>query len=481
MKNLSSLSKVNYLNLIVIFTMILSCGITGFVNGFSPISLVLTSFNIILLVVMYRYVTKSRNYLHDILDVFEDALDGNFETRKVGITEKGKLGRLGWAVDNFLDQVEVFTREVNTSIDYASKNKYFRRIDTRGLNTGFTKTSGKINTAIDAMQAEFLAQKEKNFAGELGRTGTPLVVSFQAIQTQLASGVEELNDTAQRAESTAEASNLTVEQAEDVINKLLNLSEHITNNVTAVDSLIERTDEINAVVDLIKDIADQTNLLALNAAIEAARAGEHGRGFAVVADEVRKLAERTQKATSEIGISLQTLKQETGTISESADVMNSASSESVEMLESFKTTLYEFNSSANEMKIDAENLKNMLMVILVKIDHILFKSDAFTRVIAHKGSDGVSSHTECRLGKWYEGEAKERFGKTSAYKGMNNPHAIVHNAAIAAENIFAEGYDEKKVPVVLEKFTEMENASNELFESLDKMIEEHHRETTSKN
>jgi hypothetical protein len=64
---------------------------------------------------------------------------------------------------------------------------------------------------------------------------------------------------------------------------------------------------------------------------------------------------------------------------------------------------------------------------------------------------------------------------------MNNPHAIVHNAAIAAENIFAEGYDEKKVAVVLEKFTEMENASNELFESLDKMIEEHHREMTSKN
>jgi len=85
-------------------------------------------------------------------------------------------------------------------------------------------------------------------------------------------------------------------------------------------SLVESSSEIENILKVIDDIADQTNLLALNAAIEAARAGEAGRGFAVVADEVRKLAERTQAATGEVESIVSQLMADTGSAKESMDV-----------------------------------------------------------------------------------------------------------------------------------------------------------------
>jgi len=116
------------------------------------------------------------------------------------------------------------------------------------------------------------------------------------------------------AEGSKQASDAAVSGAkvvDETISVMNSIASRVTDSARSVESLGARSDQIGTIVGTIEDIADQTNLLALNAAIEAARAGEQGRGFAVVADEVRALAERTTRATREIGEMIKAIQHET--------------------------------------------------------------------------------------------------------------------------------------------------------------------------
>jgi len=283
----------------------------------------------------------------------------------------------------------------------------------------------------------------------------------------------ELDSMSKESKETATGSNEGLTLTRNIVRDTENLNNQIKTENEIVTNLVQKSDDIAQAITIIDQISFQTNILSLNAAVEAATAGEAGKGFAVVAQEVRNLASRSADAAKEIKDVVVSIQEETARMKSSSDIVAKVVIETKERVDILIKLMNTFQKNSGRSVFEVEAISNKIFVNLAKLDHVIYKNNLYQLLFGESNNFKPSEHTTCRLGKWYStGLGKTEFGNTRSYASLNIPHKVVHEEVNTLAKECAGNSVVCSKAVIEDKIVKIEQASQEVFEILDHMLEE---------
>jgi len=311
-----------------------------------------------------------------------EAIAGGDLTTEIGLREQGddELGRLVGSLAAMQSRLKQMILEIGSSADQV------------------TTAAGKLADASNGISTSSIAQTE---------AASATAAAVEEVSVSIAQVSDNAEAAREVAQETANVSKSGLEGINDASREVRLIEASITEFSRDITELQQQAGQIGSVALLIKDIAEQTNLLALNAAIEAARAGEQGRGFAVVADEVRRLAERTAAATNEIRTTIDSIQSKTGSAAKTMAGVNDQVARGVKVIGDLVAPLEQLSTSAGralgnlvELSDATKEQSEASNQIAQNVERIVHMAEENSSAVAHsaQASEELSQLAQQMLG-----------------------------------------------------------------------------------
>jgi len=452
-------------------------------HGFDPVLVVAGVLALVAMWLARGQLAAERQTIRRIQQLGRAMAQGDASFRVTGIERGDELADALWNINEGRDQIETFFREVDTMFAYVEREQYYRRALTVGLQGQYRETMERINASVAAMQETSSRRHHDEFTARLGELKTSnLLDNLQGTQRDLSQITTQMHRVADNTAASVEVATRGRESIARVIDNLGQLVPMMSGVRDTARELSTHSQEVGDILEMITGIADQTNLLALNAAIEAARAGEHGRGFAVVADEVKKLAQRTIEATANVHRVMEQFTASAQRVTDEATTMSDMADRSQRIICDFESDFSGFYRNATETHASVSLARAITDSSLSKMDHMIYIQHAYRALDLGPDSESWQrssvSPDHCRFGRWYkEGDGAAHFAHLPGYTAIDDPHRGVHDGVHRVLHL-AQGdwrHSREVQAQIVAAFDEVERYSDRLMQLIGGLADEQAR------